>query len=453
MRRIKKALCMVLTAGLVLGSAPCGVDAATDTKVGKKAGISLTVKADGEYINWDGVSNVSEFKNKDGYYCFAYKSGKNVIVCQTKSGAVNKKITLPLKGTVVGGVTCDSSGYYYVVSGKTNTGSDRSTSTVYITKYSSKGKLIKTVGDDGRSSLAYYYDDLFNTKTPFSGGGCDIAINGNLLAVNYARTMYSDHQSNSVFAINTKTMKKVNYEGIYNSHSFGQRAAALGNGFIFASEDDCYSRAFTITKTDSSKVLYNSDIFSFWVKENALNNWDMWTLNNNFAHIGDLAVIDKNTVAFMGTSAKSLSSKAASEKEQVFVQIFNPNKNIESKSAYITSGTRTGLGGPNGDEKVTDYGVKWLTTSSKYTYSHPQMVYDKNGHIVVLFELYSGSSYKGVYYITLNKSGKVVKKMQQFSKTAKLNPCETPVVVGKTIYWTANRTSGKKLYNFRLKIN
>ena len=81
------------------------------------------------------------------------------------------------------------------------------------------------------------------------------------------------------------------------------------------------------------------------------------------------------------------------------------------------------------------------------------MVYDKNGHIVVLFELYSGSSYKGVYYITLNKSGKVVKKMQQFSKTAKLNPCETPVVVGKTIYWTANRTSGKKLYNFRLKIN
>ena len=76
MRRIKKALCMVLTAGLVLGSAPCGVDAATDTKVGKKAGISLTVKADGEYINWDGVSNVSEFKNKDGYY-FVYINATN----------------------------------------------------------------------------------------------------------------------------------------------------------------------------------------------------------------------------------------------------------------------------------------------------------------------------------------------------------------------------------------
>ncbi len=79
-----------------------------------------------------------------------------------------------------------------------------------------------------------------------------MAVNGHFLAVNYGRHMYSGHQSNSVWMIDTDTMNTVvpqtgEYSGYqnYESHSFGQRAIAFGGGFAFMSEGDCYDRAFT----------------------------------------------------------------------------------------------------------------------------------------------------------------------------------------------------------------
>ncbi len=352
-------------------------------------------------------------------------------------------------------MACDSSGNYYLVGGKTNKSSDYKKNTIFISKYDSKGTHIKTVGDNGSSSLGDWYTQDFYTQTPFDAGNCDIAVNGDYLAVNYARHMYSGHQSNSVFVINMKTMKKVKLNDIYSSHSFAQRTLPYGNGFVFASEGDCYSRAFTVSVTadPASGENTNSDIFHFWVKKNALKNQDMQALNNNFAHMGGLVKAGEHTVALVGTSVKSLSSKAASEKEQLFIQIFDPAKDLSQPSAYVTSGKRSGYSGANGNEKVTDYGVKWLTGySGKYTILHPQAASDEMGNIVILYELEKSGKYQGVYYMVLNSEGKIIKKKTRYSATARLNPCEMPVCSGGNVYWTGNKTKGSKVYVYSLKL-
>ena len=172
----------------------------------------IAVKCVGQYINWDGVTNVAQFVGSNGDLSFAYDGDGYVTVVNTSGGKVLSRVKLAKKHPLFGTVTCDNKGNYYLVTGETNEGENTSKETVFISKYDKNGSHIKTTGDNGSSSLAYYYDNSFYTKIPFSGGNCDAAINGNILTVNDARAMYSGHQSISVFSVNTATMVKINIE-------------------------------------------------------------------------------------------------------------------------------------------------------------------------------------------------------------------------------------------------
>ncbi len=426
-------------------------------------GIKTQVTAVGQYSNWDGVPSVSQFKDEKGQPAFAYKAGKKIKVVKTKDGKVKKKMNLKMKGSIFGAVTCDGSGNVYAVTGKKNSGDDTKAKTVFITKYNKNGKLIKSIGDNGRSSLADYYDQSYNTKEPFSGGTCDVAINGNYMAVDYGRKMYSGHQSNSVWMINTKTMKTVRpnsdeYYGYlnYESHSFGQRTVAYEGGFAFMSEGDCYDRAFTFSTADIKKGKASEQaVFDFWVKKGTFDAYDMGTLNNNFAHIGDINDLGNGNISFVASSAKAMNSKAQKQKEQIFIQIFDPSKDLTKKSAYVTAGNRTGTAGNNGDKKKTNYGVKWLTGYNSGTVENPQAVTDGKGNTIILYERYGNNySYKGVYAMKVNSKGKIIKKAKCISKKAKLNSCETPIYSGGNVYWCSNKHGDNKfkLYVHKCKI-
>jgi hypothetical protein len=450
---LNKAATLLLVFAMMFCLLPTSV-AQADTKKSVKTGVSLAIYASDVYVNWDGTSNVDQFVDADGNYCFAYEKGKNVIIVPTKNGKpTGKNITIKKKYSLFGGVTCDAEGNYYVVTGRKNTTDDTSKKTIFISKYDSTGKHIKTVGDNGSSSLAYYYDSSFYTQTPFHGGNCSIAVNGNLLTVNYARLMYSGHQSNSVFTINTDTMKKVDNGTMYNSHSFAQRTISYGDNFLYASEGDCYDRAFTISKGSTDGAATSDDIFHFWVKKDTLTNWDMFTLNNNFAHMGGIASTGSGSAALVATSAKSLSKKATTQNEQLFIQIFNPDGNMNKESNYVTTGKRSGKSGGNGDESVTDYGVKWLTSYGKNTtISNPQVVASGNNYIV-LYELDKNGKYAGVYYMVVSSNGKILRKATCFSKTAELNPCRMPVYANGYVCWSGNKytDSSNAIYTYRLK--
>lgn len=414
------------------------------------------VRAVGQYINWDGVSNVAQFTDYAGNYCFALDSDDRVLVVKTQNGEVVSTLELNKTHPTFGALISDNSGYYYMVTGETNSGSDTSVNTVFITKYTPTGTVMKTVGDNGSSSLAYYYGTSFYTKIPFDAGNCDVAINGGKLAVNYAREMYSGHQSNSVWIVDTQTLDTLKPSiSMYNSHSFAQRVIPLGSGFVYASEGDCYERAFTINVDDGNNV-QEADIFNFWVPEGTYDAYDMWVLNNNFAHMGDLAVVSGKTVAFVGTSVEALSEAAKTQKERVFVQIFDTTKNMNQSTAFLTSGIRSGVAGKNGDTPVTDYGVQWLTPNNGKSYTSAQAVSDGNGKLVVLFEQYDSATYRyeGVYYMVLNERGEVLKGMTLFAQDAMLNPCQTPVYANGHVYWTSNKRydNSKELYTYILTL-
>lgn len=453
--KLKKIAAGILSAMLAVNAA--AFTAFADKVTEYKTIDQKRVEATGKYANWDGVTTVCQFVGTNGELSFAYVDGKNVVVVNTKGGkTLKKRIKLKMQHDTFGTVTCDSKGNYYVVTGQENKGTNTSTNTVFISKYDKNGNHIKTVGDNGRSSLAYYYDNSFCTKIPFDGGNCDAAVNGNILTVNYAREMYSGHQSNSVFTVNTDTMQLIQLPGIYNSHSFGQRVVPYKKGFVYLSEGDAYNRAFTVAVISdaSSKTVSvkEQDIFRFWLRSGSSNN--MFTVNNNFAHIGGMVNINDKKIAMTGTSVKSLNSNAEKETEQLFIQIFDPAEDLAKPSAYITEGTRSGMSGLDGNESVTDYGVKWLTDyKSGTTISEPQIALTDKNQIVVLYEKTVSKKYAGVYYMVLDENGKVLKEETQFSKTARLNSCEMPVFAKGKVWWTGNAVSDtKNVYIYSLEI-
>lgn len=452
---IKKLITLAVCA--VIAANCAAVTAFADNKSEYKTSVKMNVVCEGQYTNWDGVTNAAQFIGDNGEFCFAYDGEDYVTVVRTKNGKpLKKRVILEKKHPLFGTAVCDSNGYYYLVTGEKNTGSNRNAQTIFVSKYDKNGKHIKTVGDDGSSSLEYYYDSSFNTSVPFDGGNCDAAVNGNLLTVNYGRHMYSGHQSNSVFTVETDSMTPVNIPGIYNSHSFAQRVIPYKEGFVYLSEGDAYPRAFSVFYADFSvngKIyLYGNELFHFWLQSGSGDN--MYSVNNNFAHAGGIANIGNKKIAMLGTSVRSLNSNAKSENEQLFIQIFDPAKDCSKASSFSTSGTRSGTGGLSGNEKVTDYGVKWLTNyDSDTVVSEPQIVSTDDGRIVILYEKHTKNKYNGVFYAVLDENGDILKKTQLFSKTAHLNSCEMPVYAKGKIWWVQNNGSGSDIYIYSLELD
>ena len=128
-----------LTAVLIaLLLSPAAVRAATLTE--KDPGIRHQVRAIGQYSNWDGVPSVSTFRDEEGQFAFAFRSSaKRVTVVKTENGTAARKLTLKMKGSLFGAVTCDRDGYLYVVSGTENAGSDTSKKTIFVSKYTPGG--------------------------------------------------------------------------------------------------------------------------------------------------------------------------------------------------------------------------------------------------------------------------------------------------------------------------
>ena len=417
----------------------------------------------GQYPHWDGISPVTQFKYYDGTFCIAIDNDDSITVLKISPegnilpGVINLEKPHKEFGTVIS----DDNGFFYAVTGETNSlDGNRKQATIFISKYlRTGGAPMWTASDDGSSSLQYYHDDGHNTRLPFDSG-IDAAISGNILAVNYGRFMYNGHQANSIWAININTAINTRDVKWISTHSFAHRAIPVDGGFVFVSEGDCYERAFSIyaVKTGSYSVMdYNyGDPFHFWVRKNALKDKAYGVLNNNFAHLAGIVPLSNGNVALVGTAAPSLDENAANEKEKLFIQIFDPFKDLSKASSYVTEGTRSGLSGGNGDLKVTDYGVKWLdeymgTTGA--TIENPQVTVTNDDRIVILYEKgdrypwtvgWHYKRYDGLFYMVLDAAGNVIREETQFSATARLDPCEMPVYTNGSIYWVGNTVSDRE---------
>ncbi len=444
MNRSKRAWVLALALILMLGCLvlPGGAAAASEpTVTDYPTGYTFTVTSQGRYANWAGVSTVSQFTDAQGNFCFAVDDGSQVTVYKTSRGKVTGTVVIDKPYETFGAAACDGSGNLYMVWGSPNSTDDTAVNTIIVGKYSPAGKLIAEAGGNGSEGMAYYYDERFYTQTPFDGGNCDVAVNGSLLLVNYARHMYSGHQANTVFVVDTSSMQVQTGIISYNSHSFDQRATAWSKtgGFLLASQGDCFPRSFTTSVTDRSKTLNEMETFHFWVQQGAYDAYDMYKLNATRSRLGNILESGSGAV-LVGSSVRSLSEDALSEPKDVFVQVFDPRGSASSASSFVTGGTRSGLAGKNGDEQVTDYGVSWLTdlADSGMTVDVVQAVNAWEGRIAVLYELSdSYGSYDSTWCMILNENGSVYRSAFSLGQV-RLNTDEDPVFAQDAVQWVSN---------------
>ena len=94
----KQMVMLSMVFALLIGFIPMNVQAKTFSTI--DTGVQLQIKAEGEYQNCDGVSNVAQFVDEKGNYCFAYDTANYVYIVKTKNGKVVKKKIALKKSTV-----------------------------------------------------------------------------------------------------------------------------------------------------------------------------------------------------------------------------------------------------------------------------------------------------------------------------------------------------------------
>jgi len=398
--------------------------------------------------NWVRVSSVQQFAYLNEGLAYAYAIN-NVLTIVTPS----KTLSIAMKYPKLGDVISDDDGNFYIVWGKE--GAINTEQTIFISKYSPKGEHIKTAGFVGASPMGA--DG--NTKIPFDGGNCVSVIKNGTLMVHYARTMYNGHQSNNVIAVNIKDMSPYKFEPFiwdenqadipYVSHSFNQSViySEKANDFIFANHGDAYGRGFIIDKlrkemyVDYENRAYKSkyptlNIFHFYLEPNA--NYDMCIVNKTFAQLGGLAETSKGVV-LAGASAKSISEKAKTEKQNLFIQIFDPLASNLSSSVFVGGKTRSGATSfdiyDNNNSpltKVLDYGVIWLTNYTDKDVIAPQVVVGDD-RIIILWTENSQPATES-FYMVLSADGDVITPATSLG-SLKLNSYEMPIYHNGHVCW------------------
>ena len=389
------------------------------------------------------VSRVQQFSYKNEGLAYAYIDTESLEITTP-----NKQLSLEIKYPKLGDVISDDDGNFYIVWGKD--GTENTEETIFISKYSPEGIHVKTTGFKGESLMG----EDGNTKVPFRSGNCASAIGDGQLMVNYARSMYNGHQSNNVIGVNISDMSPVKFDSIWNipytSHSFNQDLiwSKKSSQFIYADHGDAYQRGFVVTSDAGEKC-----IFTFYLEANA--NYNMSIVNKTFAQLGGLVETSKG-IALVGASAKSIGEEAKEEKQNLFVQIFDPDAKEISPSMFVGGIARSGATSYdiNDNENkpltpITDYGVQWLTNYTDKNVVVPQVV-SAGDRIVILWSAIDSSATDFTSnYMVLSADGNVIIPATVID--APLNSHENPVYHDGSVYWAS--ANERKLRVRSLKID
>jgi hypothetical protein len=380
--------------------------------------------------NWANVSSVQQFDYMGEGLAYAYIQ-EGILKITTPRETLNIPALYPLLGDVI----ADAGGNFYVVWGRANDGASP-VDTVFISKFSPSGQLSKTAGFDGSSS-PWGDADSAKTKTPFHAGNCVSVISDGVMVAYYAKTRYDGHQSDGAVAVNISDMTSVSLPNdTFSGHSFNQALRYSGRlgDFLFASLCDAYARGIRVNGSDGGYGDENEILFHSYLPANA--NYDMSLVNRTYAQLGNLAETDAG-VALAGASAKSIGEGARTEKQNLFVQIFDPRSDGFSQSSFVGGEARQGATSFDINDnsnspltQVTDYGVIWLTDYADKDAIAPQIV-AADDKLVVLW-----STSENSYYMTLSASGQILTPATSLNN-APLNSFERPVYHNGEIQWAA----------------
>lgn len=355
--------------------------------------------------NYGVRSFISQFVDPQGKFAFAYDFGEESDgICVSKADGTS--VTLSKAAPLFGAVTQDTDGFYYAVTGKRNGDVNSSNAdvsgkykmnvnTVFISKYTSYGELVKTTGFVG--NLTYLSGS--STQNPFYFGNCSVAINNGILVCSYARQMYNGHQGKDIIAVKTSNMSKA-YDKLsyapWVSHSFDERVIwySKSKAWLFVDQGDAHPRSFVadLLNTKSLKAT-RSTILTFKGKSGD---------NKTNAQLGGVAETAKG-VMFVGAAGKSGAQDA---KQQLFVSVFDPTKGGNVKQIWLT------------DNAVVE----------------PQLVSIGKGRFVVLWEEH-GKEVK-TYYMVLDDNGKKLVDRTSLGNI-RLHDNEDPVFADDAVHWVS----------------
>ena len=207
------------------------------------------------YISaWSQLPSVLTFVNDDGSVtvCAADEAAKITHIYEYSAG-LEERGTFSFQNALdrLGAFTKDGEGNYYFFYG--SRAARRDAENMAMVKRGREGEelMVFRLKANTRNSM----DGI---RVPFDAGTCRLELSGSMLAVYFAREMFSGHQASYGFVLDKDTFERIDSGAAtndrttggraqmpYASHSFNQFIVPFDGGFLFADHGDAYPRSFT----------------------------------------------------------------------------------------------------------------------------------------------------------------------------------------------------------------
>ena len=331
------------------------------------------------YDRWTSPMRSNLVRLDSGYMIVNANSGSDIKAAYYDNNYVLERTVSITDGLpLFGGFHAGSDGFYYIVTGQTNSDESADVECYRVTKYDSSWNRIGSAG---------LYD--CNTTVPFDAGSCRMADYSGWLLIRTCHEMYKssdgyNHQANVTIQVDTNKMEITDsYTGImsigygYVSHSFNQFIAADNDHIVAVDHGDAYPRSAVLTQ-------YNRQITSgsFLAGMNTCKNVNLITFagsigaNTTNASVGGLEVSSTHYL----TAGNSAAQETDSQKTRnIFVASSGRSDISATQIHWLTSLEETGsytLTTPKlVDLKNDTFMVLWADTGTNYSYVNPDTVY------------------------------------------------------------------------------
>ncbi|GBU29373.1 hypothetical protein R84B8_02937 [Treponema sp. R8-4-B8] len=333
----------------------------------------------------------------------------------------------------LGAFTKDNDGNYYFFYAVDTT--DKNKEIMTMVKYNREGEKLKTYKLKAQAPSSF--DGI---RVPYAAGSCRLELSGSMLAVYFAREMFSGHQASYGFVLDKDTFERIDKGAATNaekdggylqmpyvSHSFNQFILPIENGFVFADHGDSYPRAFTFAKFQKGSNTIRQHAFAFPGRRGE-------TLT--YAEMGGLAKTSSGYI-FTGTYGREQNNP-----RNLFALTFDEEMKACSSPIYLTKYTKNA--GHAGHSKIAAlndgrYLLLWeffsFSTQSAFSVS------------------WNNSGYISTYMLFIDEQGKPLTEPHELkgirlsmNDTLRYNPHN-----GK-VYWAINEGDKKiKVYALETK--
>ena len=330
--------------------------------------------------------------------------------------------------------------YNYIVFGAGNSSHDDQKVTFKVVKYDQNWNKV---------GVADYANN--DTAVPFDAGSLRMTEYNGFLYIRTCHEMYSGHQSNITFAVNTSTMKIV--EGIsiwgYVSHSFNQFIAVDEGHLVAVDLGDAYPRAVVLTKSDYA-IKEDGSVFANSTEVELLSIPGPTGANCTGVTVGGFEVTPNNYLVAINkvdhnkvTGYTSYVLEGLERDERDVVLLLAPRNNPDSSKVKTI--------------KLTDY------VNHNMGGSTPYLVKISDNKYVVLWEEYRytpvdygyGTYYSpettGVRYVVIDGDGNKLTNVQFMSGWGLNSDCQ-PVYIGNEIVWYNNKDVSADRFIYRIHV-